>query len=319
MNIQKRTEREFKKWFNALPRYKASGGPARGSLTAAMVVLERLRAQCTLDLDAHRAKGGAQIQGLGKSSVSKILKRLGETRPFLAECGRTNRGVPKAVGDMLVALRTAKFEQAKERERNTIIDSLQRQLLDQIIAYHNQQRLSLAFDPTKTNRQTIADILALARESGKDGPVAQYLVGAKLTLRFPNVEIGNESYSTADVQRNRPGDFLVGDTAFHVTISPQLGHYEKCQKNLADGYKVYLLVPDKSVIGARQTVEDLAAGRISVESIESFVAQNIDELATFSRTEARKQLRHLLNTYNQRVDATETDKSMLIDLPGNLK
>jgi hypothetical protein len=45
-------------------------------------------------------------------------------------------------------------------------------------------------------------------QSGKDGPVAQYLVGAKLALRFPTEKIGNESYSTADVQLNRPGDFL---------------------------------------------------------------------------------------------------------------
>lgn len=319
MNIGKHAEREFKEWFDALPRYKASGGPARGSMAAALVVLERLRDDCNLDLDAHRAEGRSQLKGVGKSAVSKILKRFGETRPFLAECGRTNRGAPNDVGNMLVALEKAKLAEASDDERREIIDGLQRELVGYIVAYHSRQRLTLAYDPTKTNRQTITDLLALAHESGKDGPVAQYLIGAKLALRFPKEEIGNESYSTADVQLNRPGDFFVGDTAFHVTISPQLGHYEKCGKNLADGYKVYLLVPDQYVIGARQNVETVAAGRISVESIESFVAQNIDELATFSRSDARRRLRELLETYNRRVDATENDKSMLIDLPGNLR
>jgi hypothetical protein len=319
MNVQQRTEREFGKWFNALPRYKASGGPARGSMAAALVVLERLRCDCNLELDAHRAEGQSQLKGVGKSSVSKILKRFGETRPFLAECGRTNRGAPNDIGNMLAALEAGGLAQASEDERCGVLEGLQRQLVRHIVAYHSQQRLTLSYDPTKTNRQTIADLLALARQSGKDGPVAQYLVGAKLALRFPDQNIGNESYSTADVQLNRPGDFVVGDTAFHVTISPQLGHYEKCRKNLTEGHKVYLLVPDQYVIGARQNVETIAAGRISVESIESFVAQNLDELATFSRSNACNRLRELLEAYNQRVDAAENDKSMLIDLPGNLR
>lgn len=240
-------------------------------------------------------------------------------RPFLDEGGRTNRGAPNDIGKMLLTLKTAGFADTPVVERGEIIDSLQKKLVDHVVAYHTRQRIKLAYDPNQTNRQTIALILALARESGKDGPVAQYLVGAKLALRFPDQDIGNESYSTADAQLKRPGDFFVGDTAFHVTISPQIGHYEKCKKNLSEGYKVYLLVPDDHLVGARQVVDAMAAGRVAVESIESFVAQNIDELAAFSREDARKRLRDLLETYNRRVDATENDKSMLVDLPENLR
>lgn len=207
------------------------------------------------------------------------------------------------------------FERMDETRQTDAVDAL----LAALRQRRAREPIRFTYDPTKTNRQIVSDILALAHQSGKDGPVAQYLVGAKLALRFPDKEIGNESYSTADVQLNRPGDFVVGDTVFHVTVSPQLGHYEKCRKNLAKGHKVYLLTPDHCVVGARQNVSAIAAGRISVESIESFVAQNLDELAVFSRDDARKRLRELLETYNRRVDATENDKSMLIDLPGNLR
>jgi hypothetical protein len=55
-----------------------------------------------------------------------------------------------------------------------------------------------------------------------------------------------------------------------------------------------------------------------VESIESFVATNIEELSTFSRKEVVPGLRRLLESYNRRVSECETDKSMMVDLPKNI-
>jgi hypothetical protein len=57
---------------------------------------------------------------------------------------------------------------------------------------------------------------------------------------------------------------------------------------------------------------------IEVESIESFVAQNIFELSEFSSDLLPSQFRRLLEIYNQRVNAVEIDKSMLIQTPANL-
>ncbi|WP_134217370.1 DUF4928 family protein [Pelotomaculum sp. FP] len=85
-------------------------------------------------------------------------------------------------------------------------------------------------------------------------------------------------------QLGRPGDFLVGDTAFHVTVAPMPAVYEKCKRNIEDGFRVYLLVPDRSLIGAKQNAETVAPGKITVESIEPFVGQNIEELSVFSKT-----------------------------------
>ena len=44
-------------------------------------------------------------------------------------------------------------------------------------------------------------------------------------------------------------DFQLNDCVFHVTVSPNSGHYDKRQSNLADGLRVFLLVPDRVLVG----------------------------------------------------------------------
>lgn len=162
-------------------------------------------------------------------------------------------------------------------------------------------------------------VLQHAKASGKAGPVAEYLVGAKLSLRFPNKEIRNKRFSTSDSQAGFSGDFEIGSTTFHVTVAPMPELLEKCKGNLERESRVYLLVPDAQVVGARQNAELLAPGRIAVESIESFVATNIDELSEFDGANLKSGFRRLLEKYNDRVGEIELDKSMLIDIPPNLE
>jgi hypothetical protein len=187
-----------------------------------------------------------------------------------------------------------------------------------VLDFHSRQRIRLTFDPTKTTWQTIQRLLAAARETGKEGPVAQHLVGAKLELRFPELNIGNESYSTADRQLGRPGDFLIGDTAFHVTVSPMPQLFDKCVENVKEGYRAMLLVPDRTLSGARQNAELMLPGQIGVESFESFVATNIEELSLFVKKKVVHGLRGLLEIYNRRVSECEMDKSLLIEIPRNV-
>ena len=190
--------------------------------------------------------------------------------------------------------------------------------MDRVRDYHSQRRIAFSYDPSQSAWQAIRDLLCEARETGKEGPVAQYLVGAKLQLRFPDVVVDNHSYSTADDQLDRPGDYYVGDTAFHVTVLPLAGVYERCRRNLADGFRVYLLVPEQWVSGARLSADAVAAGRIAVDSIESFTARNLDELSVFSQGRLASGFRRLLDMYNTRVGSVELDKSMLIQIPKNL-
>ena len=318
MTLKKNTLNAFIAWYENLPVHKASGGPAKGTIAAALVVLERLKSEFTLDLEAHRAPGGSQIKGASGQAVKKILGRFGEMRPFAKEGGRTNRGGPGDIKPMLDALKIAMIDKCDATERNAILDELQMVLVAKVIEFHNRERIKLVYDPSKTTWQAIQQLLAQAKETGKEGPLAQYLVGAKLELRFTEIEVGNESYSTADDQLGRPGDFYIGDTAFHVTVAPMPALYDKCQQNLNDGLRVYLLVPDRTLNGARQNADLILPGRIAVESIESFVSQNIEELSDFSKKKLTAGLRRLLETYNKRVDECEIDKSMLVEIPKNI-
>jgi len=56
-----------------------------------------------------------------------------------------------------------------------------------------------------------------------------------------------------------------------------------------------------------------------VVSIETFVSQNLEELSVFTTKGLVSGFRRLLETYNERVDRVETDKSMMIDIPRNLR
>ncbi|WP_425569404.1 DUF4928 family protein [Nonomuraea salmonea] len=84
------------------------------------------------------------------------------------------------------------------------------------------RKISAEINPENSIRTTVANLMQAGRERGGTtaGAIAQHLVGAKLQIRFPSERINVESYTTADVQTGRAGDFQVGDTAIHVTMSP---------------------------------------------------------------------------------------------------
>lgn len=180
------------------------------------------------------------------------------------------------------------------------------------------RKMVVSYDSRLTTWHNIHNLLEEARKSSEEGEVAHHLIGASLQMAFPDLQINKAAYNSAADNLEKPGDFYIGDTAFHVTVAPMIGVYEKCKHNLENGYRVYLLVPERALTGARQNAELMVPGRIAVESIESFVGQNIEELSYFIRDKLKNGFRRLLESYNQRVDKSETDKSMLIEIPRNL-
>ena len=308
----------FIAWYGSLPVRKDTGGPARGTVAAALVVLDHLKYQYDLNLEAHLAPRGSQVRGASGVAVRRILAHFGEIRPFLSEGGRTNRGAVDAVESMLQALGPLRLDKLPQENRIVVLTELQEILVNKVKEYHSRQRLTIVYEPGQSTRQFIQELLSVAHAHGKEGPVAEYIVGAKLQLRFPDLEVRNVSFSTADIQLGEPGDFYIRDTVFHVTVAPMIPVYEKCRSNLDQGMRVYLLVPERVVFGTRQNVEGIIPGRIGVESIQSFVAQNLDELGSFSNSGLRQELLKLFEMYNRRVDAVEVDKSMLIEIPQNL-
>ncbi|GAB3176774.1 DUF4928 family protein [Telluribacter humicola] len=309
---------EFIKWYQSLKVVKANNGPANGSIATALVVLNRLITDYNLNFSAHIADGGMQIKGASGAAVASILKAFGEERPFAKEGGRTNRGGPAEVKALLEMLKELNLEDKDKEERNEYLYFMQSFLVDRVKDFHNRQKIKLTFNPSHSTWHVIHSLLQTAVAEGKAGFIAQHLVGAKLQLRFPNINVSNESASTADMQTQRPGDFLIGHTAFHITVAPMPAVYEKCKHNISQGLKPFLLVPDNKLIGTRQNAEQVSEQQIAVESIESFVSENIDEISDFNKDNLTNSFKKLITIYNHRVDEVETDKSLMIELPSNL-
>ena len=87
---------------------------------------------------------------------------------------------------------------------------------------------------------------------------------------------------------------------------------------MRQGLRVYLLIPDDMLEGARQWTKQLCQDLIAVESLESFISQNIEELSLFSHRRLKSEIVRLIDLYNKRIDEVETDKSLMIELPENL-
>lgn len=307
-------------WYATLPLFK-DGLPSRGTITGALVVLGRLRASFDLRIGAHvTRRGQSQIIGLSAASVRGVLAEFGETRTISAVGGRSNRGLRGAISHLLKRLGELHLEELRDVDRAELLGGLQRHVVrDYVARYFAVKRVKAKFDQGTATRKLILRIVDDARKSGKAGAVAQYLVGAKLALLYPKKTIANQRASTADLQTGRSGDFEIGTTAFHITTAPMPEVFVKCNQNLEDGMRVYLLVPDEHLEGARQNSELLTGGRVAVESIETFIGTNVDELAHFEHAKLMGGFRSLLDKYNERVREVESDPSMLIEIPKNLE
>lgn len=238
-------------WYASLHPYQ-NDLPARGSIAAALHVLGRLRNDYQLDIASHVAGGQAQIVGLSARGLKSILAEFGETRPLSSIAGRTNRGARGDIAALLAAMRPLQLEQQSESVRVGILKAMQQHLVTAHVSlFFAVKRVKAIFDPSAATAQFIDAILENARQSGKAGSVAEYLVGAKLACRFPTKTIRNKIASVSDAQGGFAGDFEVGTTAFHVTVAPMPGLFDKLKENLDRGLRVYLLVPRSQAVGAQ--------------------------------------------------------------------
>ena len=239
---------KLRRWFDS-HRPSSDEEPNTYVMCAGLAVLERMRRAYPLQR-ADYVTAGNQVRTSG-SLIQSILERNGEERRFTREGGRTTRAtVPAAVGLVAELNETAALASLSDEEREQVIDELQVWLVERVRDYLNQQAIEVEVNLSKPSPRIVSDILTAA--GSKSGAVAQHLVGAKLAVRYPDLEIENFSYTTADQQLGRPGDFVVGDTAFHVTVSPMPTVLEKCEENLRNRYRPMLLVPDSRIQAARQ-------------------------------------------------------------------
>jgi len=216
-------------------------------------------------------------------------------------------------------MKSLKLDRLPEPERIKVLKAMQQHIVSNYVAMiFRVKRVKAKYSAVSATAKLIDTILSNARDNGKAGPVAEYLVGAKLSLRFPG-KIRNKRFSTSDVQSGHEGDFQLGRTVFHVTVAPMPELYLKLRGNLERGLKALLLVPSSKLAGAMENSEELADSGLGVDSIELFLARNLDELSEYDGGPNLKSgFRRLLEMYNERVDAVEVDKSLLIDIPSNV-
>ena len=187
--------------------------------------------------------------------------------------------------------------------------------------FYDRQRLTLEIDFSKQTRRTVDGLLAAARDKGGNtiGAVAQHLMGATLEIRHTDLAIENQSYTTADQQTGRAGDFMVNDTAIHVTVGPTEALVAKCQTNIEQGFHPLIITLEEKMGAARALAENIGIrDRVAVLGIEDYVAGSIVDIARYSEPETRRVLHQLFDTYNSRVAAVEPDPSLLVEIPENL-
>ncbi len=173
--------------------------------------------------------------------------------------------------------------------------------------------ITVSYNPYFNIWSFFRDVVKAAQESGNAAVVTRHLVGALLHLAIPEATV-DDPISSATGQKPPLGHYLVGDTVFHVILSPVMAVYEKCQENINEGFQVFLLVPDKYFCGTRQNAEIILPGKISVASIETFVSQSLERLAGFSKSRVSQAIRQLLDTYNDRIRTLENDPSLFISM-----
>lgn len=299
-DIQNEIDNIYRVWYKGIDKNNNKEG--WGALCGGITILENLMGDYILNLAHHQTRSGTQLKNAGEALGRKILKRFGITlKVRLGEFGRTSRGGPPAAGRLMQMLESLHLEALSLDERNKLLLFLQELMVRDLLTLMERNTQLIETTSTTTLEKMISDVLVNVPKIAS-GAVAQHLVGAKLTLRFPELVITNDVTAAADAPTNRPGDFLIEDAALHITLSPQNAVFEKCIQNLNEGYIVYLLVSEKSLETAKRKAENYGIkDQIVIKSIESFISQNIDEIAQFSKEKLDIEKRALIQTYNNRI------------------
>ena len=271
--------RAAESWYEG--KRSKTGNVHTNIMCVGIAVSELLKSSFPLTEDIVRTEKKTQVRGLSGSLVSRVLKEHGETQEFTSEGGRTSRGTLPAAQEFADILNNLFPNGIAEADRTEAAEALQSYFVRCIqLDYFAKQRMKVDIDPSKPVSGIVSDILRAARcrSDRPTGAVAQHLVGAKLELRFPNLDIGRDKANAADQQTSRQGDFQLGSTAFHVTMSPMQKLIPRALDNIREGFRPVILVPFDKVQFATGLFDSEGLGnRVGVQSIESFVGTNNEE------------------------------------------
>ena len=180
----------------------------------------------------------------------------------------------------------------------------------------------LKLDSSLGIRAVVRNLLLQAEDRQKkasgtmyQGTIMQHLVGAKLDLLYGVGSVVHHGSNTSDQNPDRTGDFDLGDTSIHVSISPAEALVRKCADNIAAGRKPIIVTGMRGVTLAEGLSENAGiSDRIDVIEFEQFIATNIYELGEFEQSKRKDKVQELVKHYNRIVEAYETDPSLKIEV-----
>ncbi len=167
----------------------------------------------------------------------------------------------------------------------------------------NEDKPLIARYSKGTSVAVIADLLDQAQVKKRAKDVAEYLVGAKLELRFGNGAVKPKHVNAPSL--GQLADFRLGNTAIEVTTMerPDKSHLDQVSDILADtGLQVWLLTRMRDREKWQNGVDVIfgsAAARIVVADIETFVGQNVSEIGKFNSEEVKRTLARLFARYEE--------------------
>jgi hypothetical protein len=283
---------------------------------AAILYVSRLARKTGLPLDSSilvtDRKG--QVLGLGKTAVQAVLKDYGISRTLAEEGGRTSRG---SLGNMQEYV---EFLNKLHTDGLADTDKIEAWWVDRVKDFFSAQPFTLKYDTSKSLRAIIRDLLNQAFKRQKENPgtmyggaVLQHLVGAKLALALPDIEIKSHGYSVADAVSSRGGDFIIDEVIIHVTTAPSEALMRKCEANLNAGSRPIVVTIHESMPGAESLANIQGiGGRVDILEAEQFIATNVYELSSFGTAQRRVTVELLVEKYNEIVAECETDPSLRI-------
>lgn len=288
----------------------------KGYLCVGLVVTRHARNMAfPLDETDLLAESGAQVRGLGRGAVQKILADHGIDRVLAKEGGRTSRGSLPHMREYVTFLNSI-----ADRDGFDLLTA-ERWWIEQVLSFFASKPFLLRVKATWSLRRTVRDVLdqAEARQGETEGTmlvgaVMQHLVGAKLEFALGE-NLVHYGFSVADEPSDRPGDFAIGDVAVHVTKTPTEALIRKCRDNVDSGLRPLIITSRKGAEAAEvlAELEDLQDS-IDVLEIEQFLATNIYEASRFEKAAQRPTTAKLVARYNAIVDAHETDPGLRIKI-----
>ncbi|MGE0193547.1 MAG: DUF4928 family protein [Planctomycetota bacterium] len=288
----------------------------KGALCVALVVTRHAKARgLPLKPEELRTKGKGQVLGLGKAAVQGILKDHGITRVLAEEGGRTSRG---SLGNMETYV--AFLNKLTGKGTSLDLDQVEMWWVDRVKEFFASKPFVLRFDSSKSLRAIIRDLLAQALARQREAPgtmyvgaLLQHLVGAKLDIVLGGIE--HHGSSVADGVSGRSADFLVGDTAIHVTTSPGEALLRKCVRNLDSSLRpLVVTLSDQVAVAEGLAKQAFIADRLDVLDAEQFLAGNLFEHGRFELAGRMTTAGALIEKYNAVVAAHETDPSLRVRL-----